>query len=714
VPQRMRKPRHCTLSAAFICAAMLVGQACLADGQAPVARVVRLPNTATLSITDGSGRVKTVQAALPRPRLALRQDRNDDQPTPAAPGLRWLTPQNGNRAQEQLGPQEEGPQDEEGQHEEIPSPDGNMRIPLVQPDDAGQVEVTTSGKLVSLVAREASLNSLLTVLAEHTGLNIVLTDATNAQVTITLKDVRLEDALDSILAITGNTWTRKNNIILVSNISNAGSLSTGVQGTVMRVFTLDYASAADVSEAVAALLSPMGRSFINQMDKADNHKTKEMVVVEDLPYVVSQIESYIRQIDTPPRQVMIQAHILKIDLKRTDLHGVNLNRIFSLLGHQLQFQTLGFANANDTTGFFSSFNGNEMGALIECLQSVSDAKTLAQPKVLCLNGQEASFQVGQKLGYRLISTSQTSTLQSINFLNVGVILHVTPRISRDDQIMMEIKPEVSDGSVDQTSGLPSSNTTTVETDVLLGNGRGIVIGGLIQESDTANISKIPVLGDIWLFGRLFQKRNIVRERAEVVIFLLPRIVPYDADFQAQTESEMARAQMPLLGDQFARQRRPGEAQLYDAVENPRPFLPRNQSQPAAAPSRSMMRRVTSLFSPRPKANVENTDAPAVERREPPLLAKNPPPPMPPRNLPPAPPVNPSTAPPALNTTAKFPANLSPRRLFPQTTTASNVNDAAPPQIRRAGDPVGTDIVSPPPLKSKLPWANNPNSGTLLR
>ncbi|MGH7134624.1 MAG: hypothetical protein ACREHD_02730 [Pirellulales bacterium] len=612
--KKSRRPvvrRWKAVKIAVMCLAALAGHPCLADEQAPVRRGVGPPNIAKLSVTDGSGRIKTVQAELPPTPLALRLADNDNQPAKGAPGLRWLTPQNGTRAQQQSGPEEEGPQEqgqkeegpqvEEGRHEELPPPDGNLRIPLVQPDDAGKVEVTTSGKLVSLVTREASLNSLLTVLAEHTGLNIVLTDATNAQVTITLKEVRLEDALDSILAITGNTWTRKNNIILVSNIANAGSLSTGVQGTVMRVFQLDYASASDVSEAVTALLSPMGRSFNNQMDKADNHKTKEMVVVEDLPHVVTQIESYIRQIDTPPRQVLIQAHILKIDLKRTDLHGVNLNRIFSLLGHQLQLQTLGFANTADTSGFFGSFNGNEMGALVECLQSVADAKTLAQPKVLCLNGQEASFQVGQKLGYRLTSTTQTSTLQSINFLNVGVILHVTPRISHDDQIMMEIKPEVSDGSVDQTSGLPSSNTTTVETDVLLGDGRGIVIGGLIQESDTANISKIPGLGDIWLLGRLFQKRNIVRERAEVVIFLLPRIVPYDADYQCQTNNEMVRAQMPLLGEQFARQRRPGETELYDAVENPRAVLPRNQVQPGLQ-NPSLLRRMSGVFSRSSKAN----------------------------------------------------------------------------------------------------------------
>ena len=647
----------------------LLASAAPAAAGGPVARVVGLPGRGTVQITTPHGTTTTVRVA-PRPRLALRQAEVDDNPQPApqqGPGLPWLIKPKKAEADNAPGP---APED-------LPPPENSLRIPLTQPDNTGDVEVSGNGNLVSMVARDASLNAILTVLAEQTGLNIVLTDATNAQVTITLKDVPLEDALDSILAITGNTWTRKNNIIFVTNITNAGSLSTGVQGTVMRVFTLDYASASDVSEAVSALLSPMGRSFINQMDKADNHKTKEMIVVEDMPQVVKQIESYIRQIDTPPRQVLIEAHILQIDLKRTDLSGVNLNRIFSVLGHQLQFQTLGFANSADTQALFGSFNGNEAAALIECLQSVTDAKTLAKPKVLCLNGQEASFQVGQKLGYRIISTSQTSTLQSINFLNVGVILKVTPRISHDDQIIMNVKPEVSTGSVDQTSGLPSSNTTTVANDVLLPNGRGIVIGGLIQESDTANISKVPLLGDIWFVGRLFQHRNIVRERTEVVIFLVPRIVPYSADYQCIADSEGARTDIPLLGEQFARQRRPGEPALYDAVENPRPVFRRDAPEPTAT-DRPMMRRMTKVFSKQPQPEATKVTVPPPELSAPRQLAASPSPAGSMRQPSPGPmPPGDTGAP------TRLAGGFAPFRSASRASPSADA--AAPPSIPKAGD-----------------------------
>ncbi|HET6881119.1 MAG TPA: type II and III secretion system protein, partial [Pirellulales bacterium] len=308
--------------------------------------------------------------------------------------------------------------------------------------------------------------------------------------------------------------------------------------------------------------------------------------------------------------------------------------------------------------------------------------------------------------------SQTSTLQSINFLNVGVILNVTPRISHDDQILMRIKPEVSDGSVDQTSGLPSSNTTTVETDVLLPNGRGIVIGGLIQESDTQNISKIPGLGDIWLLGRLFQRRNIVKERAEVVIFLVPRIVPYEAEFQCLTEGEMARAQMPLLGDQFVRQRRPGEPQLYDTVENPLYLRPRNQAQTGAPPNRPFLRRVTSVFSTQPKPGEKTPAEPAPAGSEGPQLARNPGPPV--RPAPPPTRTPPTQTPPPAGPTAKTAGWLPPLRMMQKPATAPPLN-AAPPQIPKAGDPAPGNIdFPPPPPKSNTRWADSLKNGTIRR
>jgi type II secretory pathway component GspD/PulD (secretin) len=101
--------------------------------------------------------------------------------------------------------------------------------------------------------------------------------------------------------------------------------------------------------------------------------------------------------------------------------------------------------------------------------------------VLVINGQEAKIQIGQQLGFRVTTTTETSTLQNVNFLDVGVILKVTPRITSDNQVLMLVHPEVSKGQVNPLTGLPESDTTTVESSVMLPDGQGMVIGGLIQE-----------------------------------------------------------------------------------------------------------------------------------------------------------------------------------------------------------------------------------------
>ncbi len=102
-------------------------------------------------------------------------------------------------------------------------------------------------------------------------------------------------------------------------------------------------------------------------------------------------------------------------------------------------------------------------------------------------------------------------MESVNFLNVGIILNVTPQITPDNKVLMKVKPEVSTGQINPDTKLPDSKTTQVETSVLLPDGHGIVIGGLIQEEDIENQAKIPFLGDIWIIGWLFQHRETRRE-----------------------------------------------------------------------------------------------------------------------------------------------------------------------------------------------------------
>ncbi|MCH7687005.1 MAG: type II and III secretion system protein [Planctomycetes bacterium] len=263
---------------------------------------------------------------------------------------------------------------------------------------------------------------------------------------------------------------------------------------------------------------------------------------------------------------------MQVDLDDETRHGVDLQQLLLQIDDaRVTLRTQGFASLKASPAFFLGIDGTDLDMLIEAIKTTKDVKTLASPKILVLNGQEARIQIGAQLGYLVTTTTQTSTLQQVQFLDVGVVLRVTPQITDDGQILMTVKPEVSTGQINEITGLPEEETTEVETTVMLADGQGMVIGGLIEETDDERQSKIPLLGDLWLIGKLFQRRSVTRIRKEIIIALIPRIVPFPAGGQQGRESvELARATTRLLDGQLNRlDRRAFEPQLPDAMRDPR-------------------------------------------------------------------------------------------------------------------------------------------------
>ncbi|MDA1015236.1 MAG: hypothetical protein O3A00_12385 [Planctomycetota bacterium] len=446
-----------------------------------------------------------------------------------------------------------------------------LRVPIDAVDDRGQIEVNNQDGKIWLVVRNAPVGDVLGVLAQQQGLNIVTGQDVSSRISVTLSAVSFEDALDGIMAVAGYTWVQRNKIILVTRIDQATKLSPSAQGREVRVFPLDFVTSMEINKVVTGLLSPVGQSFASQTDPKNNRRAKELLVIEDLPQYVERIANYIAQVDMPPKQVMIEAHILQVTLQDDSLHGINWAAVAEAAGSQVSFATTGFANPLATPASFFTINGTDMNAVLEALKTTTDAKTLAKPKVLATNGQEARIQIGQKLGYFVTTTTQTSTLQNVQFLETGVVLRVTPFITSDGSVLMSIKPQVSTGSVSESTGLPSEETTEADTTALLPNGRGMVIGGLINENDVELQSKVPLLGDMWLVGRMFQRRTMSKKRNEIIIVLVPRIVPYGVAACREDEIAVDRTSTPLLEGPLRRVHRPWEADLPDAMHDPRQF-----------------------------------------------------------------------------------------------------------------------------------------------
>lgn len=427
------------------------------------------------------------------------------------------------------------------------------------------VDIAVEKNRITLTAQNAALSSVLSLVAKQMNLNVICSDVGDERVNVKVTNVPLSSVLDSILPIHGYTHVVQNNIILVTKVDPDKPMHSSLQGKEIRIFDLNYVSGTEVLRIVTKLLSPIGSAFVNQAMPDNKLQSHEQVVVEDMPQYVSKVEEYLAQVDVPPRQVQVEAHILQIALTDNCRHGVDFNQLLRVANSDIRLQSTGFATTTNPTSVFR-LNGTDLTSVVDVLKSTTDTKTLASPKVTVINGQKSRMQVGGQIGYLMTTTTQTSSLQSVQFLEYGVILTVTPLITVEGDILMNVKPQVSTGRINSITNLPESETTEVETTVMLKSGEAIIIGGLIKETDTETQNKIPVLGDMWLVGRMFQKRSRQKERSEVVITLLPRIVSEFTPDCNPDASQIDQSMTPLMhGALESNDRTMWEPQLPDST-----------------------------------------------------------------------------------------------------------------------------------------------------
>lgn len=456
---------------------------------------------------------------------------------------------------------------------------------------ATPVEVTTEEGLISLSVRDASLRQVLASLAETQNLNLIVAAPADLPVTAEFKRMPLREVLAALLHSTGHTWTERNGVLTVTSVATGGTLSPEVQGRRVAVIELDFASAADLQPAVEGLLSAVGQSHFIETNSNDNRRTKELLIVEDLDPYVARIEHYLAEADQPPRQVLIEAHLLQINLEDDQRCGVDFNALSRVSGANLRLGATGAASAFDynaaSRGFFVEATGGDLDSVIEALISTTDAKTLASPRLLALSGQTSRMQIGEEIGFLTNLSTQGGGVnqQQADFLEVGVILDVTPRITRDGRVLMLVAPEVSTGEVNPITSAPDKQTAELETNALLRSGQGMVIGGLIQEVDDTKITRVPLLGSLPYINPLFQKREVTKRRTELVIALTPHVLPYAAsEVHARNQHDLQRASERLTRGPLCRVPRPYEARLYDPYEDERRLHCLDRRDPRCSPA----------------------------------------------------------------------------------------------------------------------------------
>tara|TARA_R110002049_G_scaffold27321_3_gene94422 strand:+ start:60265 stop:61971 length:1707 start_codon:yes stop_codon:yes gene_type:complete len=414
-------------------------------------------------------------------------------------------------------------------------------VPIERVPTGDGVRLDHDNGRVTLVATGAELTSVLRMIADHHSMNLVLAPDVSGPVTVSIRGAAMEEVLDAILGVAGFSWHRVGNLLYVTGASSPG-MDPRVQGRILQVYPLDYIAAADVESVANSLLSPVGSAFVSEADSTDQKKTREVLVVEDTPAAHMRIAQYIAQIDVPPRQVLVEAHLLQIALDGEDRHGVNLRTLARFEGAEITLEGTNMAEEESAGPSVAlRVEGTDMTGLLELIRSQNNSRTLASPKLSVVNHQEAKIQIGQRLPYSVSTTTQTSTVQSVEFLEVGIVLTVRPIITDDGNVLMTVLPKVSGGKITE-NGFPEEDTTEVSTTILLPDGGGVIIGGLIREENVDSNSFVPGFAKIPVVGNLFKRKASECRRNELIVALVTHIMP---DVQGPRQHEIQELQQAL-------------------------------------------------------------------------------------------------------------------------------------------------------------------------
>lgn len=367
---------------------------------------------------------------------------------------------------------------------------------------------------VTLSVKNMDVKEILSMFSSSRNLNIICGSDVTGEVSIDLQDVPFDKALEAITAIVGAKVTHRGNIYFVS--PRSGSEGGVPVLTQVKTYRLNYALPDMILPVLRELLTPVGRAMA--------YEPLRTIVIEDEPEVLERIGLVIGDLDLPPRQVLIEARIMEARLSRDFRLGIDWSLIFSTEDGSGDVVVEGFASpvSVGSEGLFITWGEGDFLGRLESMAGIEKLNTLAAPKLLAVDGTPAEIIIGDQLGFSVVSTVENTVIQSVEFLDVGAQLRLTPTITGDGYVLMNINPELSNGAIEE--GLPSKSTAEVTTDVLIKDGHTLFIGGLIRERVEKTRKGIPLLMEIPLLGFFFGKTTHSVQKSELITLITPRIV----------------------------------------------------------------------------------------------------------------------------------------------------------------------------------------------
>jgi type IV pilus assembly protein PilQ len=435
-------------------------------------------------------------------------------------------------------------------------------VPAAPAPSSPEVTKDPEGKL-QLHVRDLDIVSLLTQLRMKEKRNIVISNKVSGRISIDLYGVTFEEALNAIMRAGNLTARTEGAFIYVQTPEEAGKSFDPEKKLTSCVFHLFYAGASEVIKLLKTMSSPDGSlattSTVEKGIQANSEQAggndfaaPDTIVVVDYPENIARMKYVVAKVDTRPQEVLIEATILSATLTDdnalgvdfTSLCGIDFEKMSAVspggnsitLGdmpaQQLNNSTLSsntnFINTLPQDGLNIGFIRNNVGVFIHALEQVMDTTVLANPKVLVLNKQRGQVMVGRRDGYKTSISTETTTIQNVEFLETGTRLIFRPFIGNDGYIRLEVHPEDSSGGIND-QGLPFKETAEVTTNIMVKDGMTIVIGGLFRDKTSMKRGQLPILGNIPGLGAAFRRTRDEATKQEVIILLTPHIVENPAD-----------------------------------------------------------------------------------------------------------------------------------------------------------------------------------------
>ncbi len=461
----------------------------------------------------------------------------------------------------------------------------NQFVLEVRPQKLDQNKLTQgpgySGEKLSLNFQNIEVRSLLQVIADFTNFNVVTSDSVTGNVTLRLKDVPWDQALEIIMEAKGLGLKKSGNVLLIApkeELAAKEKLELESRAQIAQLeplrtqsFQLNYTKAEEVSRGLTGQAAGQGGAagasaptrILSSRGSVVYESRTNQLFVSDTPAKLEEIQRLITKIDIPVRQVLIEARIviaddkfgrsLGVKLGGNDLRGVRGgipgfgvggdNRItvggnLSAVGGQTvqvpggvnfadtQFVNLpaaGQNNYNAATFALSLFGATANRFLnleISALEADGKGKVVSSPRVVTADQVKALIEQGEELPYQTATSSGATALQ---FRKANLRLEVTPQITPEGNVILDV--DVNKDSVGRVTAAGFAiDTKHVKTQVLVENGGTVVIGGIFEQTDREDITKVPVLGDVPYLGNLFKTRNRTSNKTELLIFITPKVV----------------------------------------------------------------------------------------------------------------------------------------------------------------------------------------------